>query len=922
MNLNTLNIKYFATTFLLVFICVMNNLNAQNTLNRDKIEIIIGSYKNENNAYLHKIKLKKKGFKGVRVLPKKNEFFKVSINQFKTLKETNQFIDSVGIKKIDYWLFYQEDYKASIEIVTNEIDSLNVKTSTIPVEEIIQSQVKDSIIIFIKENENKVSSNSKTHKDTSVDIESSIDLIETFNDNLDISEHLDSINSIYLKTQSIDSIIQPDFEAEVLDSIFPFDIFQLENKIAVDLASSGVLDSIFPFDIFQLENKTAVDLASSGVSSIFFDESKIDSLSNLVDLKNKASVNNIFSAKSNYEAYEFSPAIERYLKLARSGKVNKEIFKNLAIAYYNNSQYDLATVWFNKLITSYPKNLDPKIYFKASVAFKSIEAYDAADEFYKKYVELNKQPISQKYLESNSNYLDTILKNSGNYNLFKTNINTENSDFGLSFYDNDKVVFASSQDATGSKKFKWSNEPFLDLFTAQIDSLGNLSEREQLKGNVNTKYHESTASISKDGNTMYFTRNNFYEGKLKSSRDYEVKLKIYKATKSQDSWGNIEELPFNGNQYSTAHPILSPDEKKLYFSSDMPGTFGMSDIWFVYIFDDGVFSQPINLGPNVNTEFRESFPFIDSENKFYFSSDGKLGLGGFDVFEAKLNARGYPYEILNVGKPVNSAFDDFGYVYNDKRKFGFISSNRNGLNGSSSDEVYKIVKTDIFSRSTKSSSQCEGIIKGIVFDKYTKKALVGATIELLNKNNNIIKEVESNNLGEFVFNENLDCSESYLIRVSNGISYNSRILTLDLKQDQNIYENIDLEWSTNCLPDDLICVLGIEPIYFDLNKASLKGSSILSLNKVIIAMTKYPNMILQISSYADSRASIQYNKDLSLRRATKTKNWLTSKGVNSSRLIIKALGEENIDNVCLDNPGCSEEEYQLNRKSTFKILHF
>ena len=217
-----MNIKYFATTFLLVFICVMNNLNAQNTLNRDKIEIIIGSYKNENNAYLHKIKLKKKGFKGVRVLPKKNEFFKVSINQFKTLKETNQFIDSVGIKKIDYWLFYQEDYKASIEIVTNEIDSLNVKTSTIPVEEIIQSQVKDSIIIFIKENENKVSSNSKTHKDTSVDIESSIDLIETFNDNLDISEHLDSINSIYLKTQSIDSIIQPDFEAEVLDSIFPF----------------------------------------------------------------------------------------------------------------------------------------------------------------------------------------------------------------------------------------------------------------------------------------------------------------------------------------------------------------------------------------------------------------------------------------------------------------------------------------------------------------------------------------------------------------------------------------------------------------------------------------------------------------------------------------------------------------------------
>ena len=192
----------------------MNNLNAQNTLNRDKIEIIIGSYKYENNAYLHKIKLKKKGFKGVRVLPKKNKFFKVSINQFKTLKETNQFIDSVGIKKIDYWLFYQEDYKASIEIVINEIDSLNVKTKTIPVEEIIQSQVKDSIMIFIKENENKVSSNSKTNKETSVDLESSVDLIETFNDNLYISEHLDSINSIYLKTQSNLKAVHADDETQ------------------------------------------------------------------------------------------------------------------------------------------------------------------------------------------------------------------------------------------------------------------------------------------------------------------------------------------------------------------------------------------------------------------------------------------------------------------------------------------------------------------------------------------------------------------------------------------------------------------------------------------------------------------------------------------------------------------------------------
>ena len=901
-----LNIKYFTTIFLLVLICVMHNLNAQNSLYKDKIEIIVGSYKYENNAYLYKIKLKKEGFKRVRVLAKRDGFHRVSINKFKTLKETNQFIDSVDIKEIDYWLLYQEDFKASSEIIVTQIDSLKVKLVSIPGEEIKQNLLKDSLDYFkviVKKDKNSVSSSNNTNLEIKVDVEPVIDETEAIEDNLDpieIEESFNPIDSVLVNTQKIDKVIHPDLENLVLDSIVSFNVFQLENKIAVDLPASDI-------------------------ARVFIDSSRIDSLSNKVDNKKQNSINNIFSAKSKYEAYEFSPAIDRYLKLARSGKGNKEVFENLALAYYNNSQYDLATVWFNKLISSYPKNLDSELYFKASVAFKSIEAYDASDQFYRKYLELNKQLILHNYLEPNSNYLDTILSNSGKYNLFKTNINSQNSDFGLNFYGENEVIFASSLDATGSQKFKWSNEPFLDLFIAQIDSLGNLSQREQLKGNVNTKYHESTATISIDGNTMYFTRNNFFNGRLKSSKDKQVKLKIYKATKKQDSWSNIKELPFNGNQYSTAHPTLSPDGKKLYFSSDMPGTFGMSDIWFVYIFENDAYSQPINLGPNVNTEFRESFPFIDSENNFYFSSDGKLGLGGFDIFKSKLNIRGFPYETSNIGKPVNSTFDDFSYVYNNKRNFGFISSNRNGLNGSSSDEVYKIVKTEKLPQSllvNKSVSSCEGRFGGVVYDIFTKDLLQGASIELLNENNNIIKQTNADLKGEFNFTEKFNCSKYYFIRVSNGISYNSRILKFNFIENQNIFENIDLSWLTNCIPDDLICVLGVEPIFFDLDKATLTRSSVLSLEKVLVAMVKHPTMTLQISSYADSRASKEYNRELSKRRASTTKKWLTNKGIDPNRLLIKALGEENFDNICGENSDCSESEYQLNRKSTFKILYF
>ena len=886
---------------MVVFMCLSNYLIAQD-IAKDKIEIIVGSYKYENNAYLYKIKLKKAGFKKVRVLAKKNGFHRVSISQFKTLKETNKFLDSIGINQIDYWLSYQENYKASSGNNRSENNSTIAKSPDVLVDETNQDFIEDiqnynEVDVKNEKKEIQINSNTYTIVDDDVVLDNIKD-IENDKDLIQIENPYTSTDSIDVNIQNSDSFNEPKIELEDVDSLISFDVFKLENKLSIDLPRT------------------------SSILSKPLDSSLIDSLSNKVDNKRETSVNNIFSAKSNYEDYEFSPAIERYLKLARSGKESKEIFESLAIAYYNNSQYDLSTIWFNKLISTYPKNLDPELYFKASVAFKSIEAYEASDRFYKKYLKLNNQLISQNHSEFESNYLDTILSNSGKYNLFKTSINSQNSDFGLNFYNDNKVVFASSLDATGNKKFKWSNEPFLDLFIAKIDSLGNLSNREQLKGSVNTKYHESTATLSKDGNTMYFTRNNFYGGRLKSSKDKEVKLKIYKATKNQDTWGDIEELPFNGNEYSTAHPTLSADGKKLYFSSDMPGTFGMSDIWFVYIFDDKTYSQPINLGPNVNTEFRESFPFIDSGNKLYFSSDGKLGLGGFDIFETKLNPRGFPYEISNVGKPVNSPFDDFGYVYNDKRNFGFISSNRNGLNGSSSDEVYKIVKTDGSSQSFGVPSPCKGSISGVVFDKFTKQLLKGASVELLNNNDNVIKEILTNNLGEFNFIQNFDCSKSYSIRVSNGISYTTRVLNLDFKQTINIVENIDLEWTTNCLPNDLICILGVEPIFFDLDKATLKSSSIKSLKNVLIALIKYPNMTLEISSYADSRASLEYNKVLSRRRAIRTKNWLTSKGIDSIRLIIKALGEENVDNICLDNPDCTEEEYQLNRKSTFKIMTY
>ena len=852
-----------------------NTINSQEKPMNHNIHIVVGSYKYYRNAVILHKKLKKEGFKDANILKRTEGFFRVSLTQKSSRLEIDEFIKANNLKQNDFWLLHSNQ-------------SISDKKNPLKKEEKSPSKTIKKI-----PKENKISLKKASLKKNNFD---------TTIDTIPLNKPLSAIEKI---KPALDKTTKPD----KIRKEFKSQIKTLDQDTAVIKIPTG----------FNLENKNTVYFPKLNPEK----KNKVDSLSNIVEQKLKPRENNIFIAKSNYEDYNFSPAISKYLKLARSGKQSKEIYEYLAMAYFNNSQYDLAANWFNKLIDGYPQGLDPEMYYRASISFKSIQAYDVSDLFMKKYVEIKNSPLSNQYINISSNYLDSVLNNTSRYSLYETKINSINSDFGPNFYDDDRIIFASSKEATGNKKFKWSGEPFLDLFIAKIDSAGNLYDREPLKGDINTKYHESTATISKDGNTMYFTRNNYFKGRLKSARDKEVKLKIYKATKQNDSWGSIEELPFNGDQYSTAHPALSPDNDKLYFSSDMPGSYGKSDIWFVYIFENGEYSQPINLGPNVNTEFRESFPFLDKENNLYYSSDGKLGLGGFDVFSSKLNNRGYPQSSINLGMPVNSAFDDFGYVYNQMKNFGYISSNRDGLNGSSSDQVYRIVKNNTnYSNNGLEENICEFILEGKVYDTFTRELLIGAKVQLLNSNKNIISNYTVDENGNYKIGEDVNCSDSYYLRVSNGISYNTREIEIDFTKKGKVYENIDLKWTSNCLPDDLICVLGVEPIYFELNKSTLKKNSVLSLNKVLVALIKYPDMKLQIRSYADSRASKEYNKKLSLKRANVTKQWLVNRGVNSNRLLIQAIGEENKDNICKGDANCSEAEYQLNRKSTFKILKF
>ncbi len=290
--------------------------------------------------------------------------------------------------------------------------------------------------------------------------------------------------------------------------------------------------------------------------------------------------------------------------------------------------------------------------------------------------------------------LTTSEKVIGNFKLNFLNINSKHSDYAPVFYEGE-LVFSSSRNVSSiSKSFdNHSNQPFLDLYTTSKRS--DKQRIRKLKGSVNTKFHESSAAFSNDNKTVYFTRNNYSKRKSKTNTEGNVLLKIYRAYYKDGKWKDVEELPFSSNEYSIAHPTLSPDGRFLYFASDMPGSIGQSDLYLVEIYGDGSFGVPQNLGDQINTSGRETFPYISDTGKLFFASDGHLGFGGLDVFVA-MPDKFDEIKVFNLEEPINSPEDDFTFIINEKNKIGYFASNRTG--GEGDDDIYGFRQLVSFSK--------------------------------------------------------------------------------------------------------------------------------------------------------------------------------------------------------------------------------
>lgn len=616
------------------------------------------------------------------------------------------------------------------------------------------------------------------------------------------------------------------------------------------------------------------------------------------------------SADKQYEKYAYVDAIKTYERVAAKGYRSVDLFQKLGNAYYFNAELDKANKWYAELFAM-NQPVAAEYCYRYSQTLKSVGDYAKANEMLAVFNQKNADDLRAKLYVAHKNYLGDIKANSGRFKVENIGINSEYSDYGAAFY-HSKLVFASARDTGGlfNRKHQWTNQSFTKIYASEIKPDGTMLEPEKFNTALNSKFNEATPVFTRDGKTVYFTRNNYNNGKRGKNSDKVTLLKIYKGVLEDGKWTGITELPFTSEAFSTAHPALSADEKTLYFASDMPGTLGQSDLFKVAINSDGTFGTPENLGNQINTEGRETFPYITDENELYFASDGQLGLGGLDIFVTQINGDGSYGEIKNVGAPVNGPKDDFAFVIDAKTRFGFFSSNRDG--GMGYDDIYRFQETRPL--------KCEQRLNGVVTDKESGLPIANARVTLSDASFKVLQTIYADHDGKFTFEA--DCGSAHYVKAeSKGYTPDeTKVIIPDETGTTDLSIELDRAVKQITVGTDLAKTFGIKIIYFDLDKSDIRPDAAVDLAKIVDVMKEHPTMKVDVRSHTDSRQTRKYNEKLSERRAKSTMDWMLQEGLAKERVSAKGYGETQLVNRCADGVECSEGEHQENRRSEFIII--
>lgn len=597
------------------------------------------------------------------------------------------------------------------------------------------------------------------------------------------------------------------------------------------------------------------------------------------------------TADKLFNQFEYVKAAEQYLKLATTTP-DPYVFKQLGDSYYNMFNTAEAIKWYGKATAT---DQNAETYYRYAQMLKASGNYEQAGKQMQKFASKAPNDARAKAYLTNPNYISKLQNQTKGYDVKKLDISSEQADFGA-VLNNGNVYFASARN-TARKKYGWIGEPYLDLYQANYNTDGTITNASEVTA-INSRWHDGPATLSKDGNTMYFASESYKENSYEKDTNTKNKIgqvNLFKATKLSTGWSNIEPLPFNSKSYSTSNPSLSQDGKTLYFSSNMPGGLGGNDVWKTTINADGSYGKPENLGVKVNTEGDESFPSISDDNKtLYFASSGRQGFGGLDVYELDLTKASA--EAVNLGKPVNTEKDDFAFTFNQEKNVGFLSSNRE-----KSDDIYLV------------NPVCKLNVNTIVTNAKTGAIIANATVTLLDDKKAVIATETSNERGEVSFTA--ECEKAYTIGAEKS-GYETGTFAV-AKTSKSATTKVEAKL-VPIVPIITEKEIILSPIYFEYDKSNITEDGAFELDKLVTVMNENPKLVVYAKSHTDNRGSDKYNERLSDARAKATVQYIISKGIDTARISGKGMGETEPKIDCKDT--CTETDHAKNRRSEFLIV--
>jgi outer membrane protein OmpA-like peptidoglycan-associated protein/tetratricopeptide (TPR) repeat protein len=611
-----------------------------------------------------------------------------------------------------------------------------------------------------------------------------------------------------------------------------------------------------------------------------------------------------------YLQYQYANASKLYLKLTDSKKPRLQDMERLADCYRKMNNYEDAETWYARVVAVPESKAENLIRY--GEILKTNGHYDEAKKALQQYAA---KTGDSKRVANDISGCDSARVWMANPTVHKLKneaaVNTEYAEFSA-FPVADQVYYTAEPDPKLlSKTYGWTGNSFLRVFTANRTTDNALSASAIADKNINAEtYHVGPVASNKAGDVLYITRT--YPGKdaeltKEAKRTYRTNnLELFIQKKINGTWQKPEPFAYNKvKEYSVGHASLSPDEKILYFASDMPGGSGGTDIWYSMLNADGTWAAPVNAGNRINTAGNELFPSVAPDGTLFYSSNGLPGMGGLDIFSSKGQLAQWS-QPLNVRYPLNSAGDDFALVTNEAQNLGYLSSNRKG--GKGDDDIYSFSyrKPKIILALT-----------GITHNKKTGAVLPQSAVTLYVGNRTVLAKQDSKVDGSFFFE--LDEASDYNVIATKAGFYadSASVTTRGLKKSDTLKVALYL---TPLLEKGKTLVL--ENIHYDFDKANIRPDAAKILDELVRTMRDNPTLKIELASHTDSRGVDIYNLDLSQRRAQSAVNYLVSRGIARDRMVAKGYGETRLLNRCGNGVKCSATEHQANRRTEFTILEF